>query len=1854
MDPNGEPLAPFGALEKLSPSISLLRRMAGITPRSHEEFIACSSQLMSNRSEQSPMGRRYFPDQSDQMERQEHTTNIMPSPGNTPMAKGLTLQTPDKRSDYYAKRSPSFPFADGNRGLAGSVSPRGPTKTPTTRQMNASLLRQCMSSCSSLRFNPASLVSLPFVYCNNTFVKMKPDDVFDPRLGRKRARSEYASATENTYARPRGSARATTAHASAAAEATEAIRAVQLQIHNEYATNPYKRRYEGSMKERRRLLRTSTMESVDESSAISPARRVRKPRAQNTKKMDEHEDDDKITLPDKAFEVNMPEKEGAVIGGMTPAYRQLPSLAEEDQSAIQHLCDVRRRVDQDLTEQMIDVLKVTTSLKKLVKASLINGTARDNLMTLCKDMETLSQMAHVVKSMIRETEEAITVLEYSKVLLSGQFATQGINGDGQINTATQAAMVEHDTDTFPYDDLCTRKSNHDVVQAQYNQEDNTLMTGKDVMIASPCIALTAGLKCVQGRCCTSAESVNDLAPTECYAAAGCYLWDAKLKLQQPQDGCLSATDSHCNTESAHDVSKASSHDQTMSGVELDGVDEMNDLGKTGPWTFDPVFSNSMLEQNRIRQFNSIKGFLKDICRIGVAELRMPSPECNTTNEYNCINEMCCPRCCTCTDGQTDPDILLHASEHNLLDENPDVMFELDAAFKKMEVHKTVLGRCLCICRCESGQNIMDRVVNEQTISDSPSNKGIVWHDIEPREQIIDPQDPTLLNESILQERFILRIKADRISLGLKKRAPYIFKLDLSCDEDEEGPEPGKRGANCWSRDFIDNCYSAIEATHTETHGETGGSYPNTIDGTDLETSNNPLMSSQECGGSQDTVSGEQYYSNIRLADFKQLTDFTFWDALDLLSKQQRELHHVMGEIDGMDCFDPLEINVENIPVERLKLDAEAFITDPLKEDYVEIAIYLPYVPSCHLPARFESISAADLLETRMNIGPKVDVQYILNAATDCNTAGDTEVVEYAGDDDTLLQESINLCIPIPNNPIALSECSTPTARHFNCLISESNSLSSYMNGSVVITNTADDSSIFASVSATPRSFRGNAVQDKHMTAEALTCVKLLRGMMVVPEDTARVLQFVQEHTLMRNHVLKKEGEACMTYKRMWHKKLRQIRKTLPKIDIFAWGVLPVRAIDMPDQFVPLPAGYKQNDINWSYANNNVLSPFEVEGYGIGDLKNKRQRFSVMRQDAQIDKQNDNTDMEQNHGTRKPAIARRRTPADVEVSDAPVEEVSRATVWLAPSYSNLMGPGIRWTYTCMDTVSEPMHCIPDFSITPIYRVMKCPEYGFYKLDHYVQYDRRNALTPQAVVEDELITCISNMWTRNECRIFIEKYLMYPKNFAKIAQFIETKRCGDCVSFYYRFKYRLKLKERLKDLAEKPKCKYEMSRFLRRDMHVMDALDSLFDDCYAEKMQEMCEQASVSFTGVNERMLKTGGIDTGRKYEIALTQHRGNWSPLEEDFQIVLENLNEGYFLPKKYRCLVSRKGVELPLSLSLGTDDTIVKRGCIVLNGNRDYDNPKQLTSLISAIKTEHVLSLKPLYCRRVAGRSILDALFHYVADKRALQEADQQDITADMGDDDISESGYAYGMYEPEQSGVENYNGERSNRNRMANWGVSDATERIYSNYSYMRDLQKLDIPLEYPTAHGVFPVRHAGYNDQGTDGLDYRMHSAYSEEQEPNEDHGDLLRYRSRGMAPTSSRSKRKRRPSNKLVGVPRPQPVEQYPPPRRGKHSTHSRNSKVANRSYGLDYSKTITEWTDAEVEEFIRLFHIYGEDWDSIASNMALYGKTKEEVIDYYVKRLTNNALRRNAQKNNANVENHEDGYHESLGDYEHYTD
>ena len=67
----------------------------------------------------------------------------------------------------------------------------------------------------------------------------------------------------------------------------------------------------------------------------------------------------------------------------------------------------------------------------------------------------------------------------------------------------------------------------------------------------------------------------------------------------------------------------------------------------------------------------------------------------------------------------------------------------------------------------------------------------------------------------------------------------------------------------------------------------------------------------------------------------------------------------------------------------------------------------------------------------------------------------------------------------------------------------------------------------------------------------------------------------------------------------------------------------------------------------------------------------------------------------------------------------------------------------------------------------------------------KFDTKNGLITSEEAENEMEEeKIRNIWSPRERRIFLEKYQQFPKDFTKIASFLEHRTTADCLVFYYK--------------------------------------------------------------------------------------------------------------------------------------------------------------------------------------------------------------------------------------------------------------------------------------------------------------------------------------------------------------------------------------------------------------------------------------------------------------------------------------
>ncbi|EAN31859.1 hypothetical protein TpMuguga_04g00507 [Theileria parva strain Muguga] len=1216
--------------------------------------------------------------------------------------------------------------------------------TPVTKKTSASLLDQ--SSLSSLRFNSASLISLPYGYNNNTFTKIKSYDINYPNQFRKRIKygdvkneiknvrnhfqtndysSDYDMTCDSPYPSPINSKYINNVKNGVKKSL------YNLMVHNEYSSNPYKRRYQSVVNERRRLFPINeTLSDVFEHISL-PERLYKRQRRGKVKREEiESEPKETSTTDEDSTEESQLIKQDNELQCYT-----LPQLHVEYMNYLNELTNSNLNIETNMLNELKNILNYVITTRQRMYDSFYNQRQLPDFDHDKLNIDNLKKIKLSIQNILTTLNNDLISLNYSKGLLKTDYASA--NSNESYNQHIDFSYgVKRLKRLFKNDLYNVLKYSSD----EYS-EDSSPTNDSYVLCTSPALTFYNGFKCIHGQCSTS-NYLNDIGViTECDSSSGCYVWNEKNQYLDPFR-----------------------------------------IAKIGTWTSNSALPYELIQQNKRRQLDSTISFIKDVCKVAIAEIRIPKPEWSEFTEYTCLNGYCCKKCCTCLKS-TDQNLMYtsHVQHKPLEDKN--INFSVETKLATVDLLKNVLGSCSCYCKCSSdASHVMDRAINEVNTHDCLCNESISWYEVETNNLNFDPVENKYTNENIVQERFILRIKLDSLPLSMKTKVPFTCKLDINYKKEKENHNVND------NENDNDNEYDEVSCKKRKL-------------------------------SSEDEVHG----NSTKLSDFKFINDFTFWDAIEIIKNEQNELHHNLKNNEKLlksnMCFDAMEIDTSHVQTETIELNAESFSFDGKRDSYVEIALYLPYVPSTILPWEFECLNPMEILN---------------------------------------LQQS-----------------------------------------------------------------------DEHSIKNEYQKERISREYNVVPRSLKNVFNFMRSWILRRNYLIANERDLYEQFKVYWNEKIKKFDKN--KIDIFSWGVLPVRAIDLPDVFIPLPAGYNRNDISYPYTNQGTTSPFNVKGYGIGDINFKKIKFS------QLDhKTEEEVNESMNIGSRQRSTqgTRRKQTEELNVNKPAEADIGiRSSAYLVQFFSNLTGPSVRWTHSLMDSMKEPLEYIPDFKSLPIYKSMKCPELSFYKLDNLIIYDRKNKLSNQQHDEDELNYRVSQVWTKAEVKIFTEKYLMHPKNFSKIAQFLENKKVSDCIDFYYRFKYRLKLKSKLHELRVRNKGKFDMTKNLRREACILDSLENMLEDCNTDFVKDFNARNKLPFNSVSDYMLRSGCVDSGNEYDIQYTQHFDPTKELEQEYQYTLDNIAEGYFLPKKYLSMTTRKYVQFPAYDASDDQSSETRKGCFVFDYN---------------------------------------------------------------------------------------------------------------------------------------------------------------------------------------------------------------------------------------------------------------------------------------------------------------------------------
>ncbi|KAK2198450.1 bifunctional SANT-Myb domain/Homeobox-like domain superfamily/SANT domain [Babesia duncani] len=1099
----------------------------------------------------------------------------------------------------------------------------------------------------------------------------------------------------------------------------------------------------------------------------------------------------------------------------------LPSIDPNCCSVLDTLVNCIEESVKVALEEMINITVMCLEFRMGIYNALcdnkdINSTSFDILNNHCQ----MQELVHQLEQYLVKIDNQLISLHYARNMLDGSsessFDNQKMESPSQPQSSRTYRSIESNESNV---------NNQDSDDESLEQADGFDST--NVEIVSPCVAMYLALENLQ---------------------------DNPNYLMEMDRG------NYCSTGSGflYDGSCKSVATSTRSVENIKPESEEMILHSPGAWITDLNYAAKVAKNNNARKFDSTIDLISDMCSVAIAEVRIPKPEWNECTEYNCVNGYCCTKCCTCTSKEVTRLNNLNVPNVNLSDE---VKFEMEATVAKLDLHRVLLGTCSCICKCfDDGTSFQKQFVQKfASINSQSENQGVMLCPIDPSSINLDYEEESN-GMNLVQERIVLKVKTDALPYSFKSRAPFTCRLKLDlCNNSGDSAIENILVAKQRPKQHLEMIHNESLVYGIPHVGPSNDELGVTQDADSVPNENE----SQHCFSFNLNESQRFNFKRWKrhFRDFKHLTSFSFWDALDILNKQQESLHGIILK-DYQEynfIYDPLEIDLGNVKQEYLKLRPDDLVLDAKSESHIEIALYLPYVPGNLIPWNIQSIPPSELLMHKFNI---------------------------------------------KGNALANNDGSTSKRK------------------------------------------RSRTIHEAFQ--QTLTLLNIM------PTSVRGCNEFLQEQIRMRNYFFGEERLMYKIYKKQW---FDTIQKNQRGRDLFAWGVLPVRALDMPNEFVPLPAGFKLDDINYPYTSCGFLSPHQCEGFGIADIRRVRCNYSLT---AQQTYESVNTTRQTTHATRKRSLSTAQSSRvhdeemDQELDNQPQSVTGRKQKVNLSPFSNLTGPNLRWMYTCMDTMNEGLYCIPDFRAFPINTAIKCHEYSMYKLDRFVTFDNRNMLVQDdLVLEDEGPRRLCQVWTRGEVRIFVEKYFMYPKCFMKIAQFIDTKTCMEVINFYYRFKYRLRLKERLHDILTTDYSKPETTRFLKRELHVQQSLDALFEECNSDEIMDFNTRNLMSCACTSDYLMRSGGLESGvGNHEIQIRGHRTNITTAT-DFQHTLENLHDGYVLPRKYNCVLVSGKVSVHARKNHAPKNST--RGCLLLDKGQSLENLNNAMAV--ALNTEHLIKL---------------------------------------------------------------------------------------------------------------------------------------------------------------------------------------------------------------------------------------------------------------------------------------------------------
>ncbi|KYF41184.1 Myb family DNA-binding domain-containing protein [Toxoplasma gondii ARI] len=274
-----------------------------------------------------------------------------------------------------------------------------------------------------------------------------------------------------------------------------------------------------------------------------------------------------------------------------------------------------------------------------------------------------------------------------------------------------------------------------------------------------------------------------------------------------------------------------------------------------------------------------------------------------------------------------------------------------------------------------------------------------------------------------------------------------------------------------------------------------------------------------------------------------------------------------------------------------------------------------------------------------------------------------------------------------------------------------------------------------------------------------------------PAGIRRVWQVLAQRKAKMQSLFRQQKRLCRALFKSWRRtRLAAERLRISEGDAFAWGVLPVRALDHPEQLVSLPAGFRTGSRWAPYQSGCELAEAATE-------EEKRTAGEGSRRSARGQECATSVTTSGSGSGAAGGTDRQRAKEEAASRESKRE-------WMQANYANLTGPGVFWRDSCLFSLGQSARQRLDRrseqgpGVYPLDLIEKDLDFAILDIERAVSFHDRSSLLKD-VAQVELEKKTATVWAEAEARTFVEKFLMYPKNFEKIASYLDGKNTKDCV-------------------------------------------------------------------------------------------------------------------------------------------------------------------------------------------------------------------------------------------------------------------------------------------------------------------------------------------------------------------------------------------------------------------------------------------------------------------------------------------